>query len=621
MAHSTQSVRFRSAAPPRREERRWVAWLLSWLLGLVILAGAVGWRYDTAYTGRIFEGVHANGLALGGMTPAEALDALSNRLPVTDDERLIVRAAGEHWAADPQALGIHLDSTATVQEAFRLGRSGSLAQRWLARFALWRGSGDGSVQPLYTRDPVAVQALLTRIANEVAQDPQDSVLHIQGLSVSATPALPGRQLDFDASLARMEAALASGERTVELVVVDRAPYIVGAEETAAKAQALLAAPLLFFVELPEVAGEGYAPVMARRQWVIDRVRLAGMLFPFSRPLENGQVAWDVRLKPEGLRAEIEAIAAAITREPRDARFDFDPATGTLTPTVISQEGVRLDVPAAVALIEQAISEGTHEIRLQPTTIPPRVATADAAKFNLTGVAARGFSDYTGSAYERVVNVGVAASQYNGVVIPPGGEFSFNDHLGWVVDATGYEEGYIISGNKTEVDVGGGVCQVSTTVFRAAMEAGFEIIERHAHAYRVPYYENGSALGYDATVFSPWVDFRFRNNTDHYYLMEVENDPAALTLAINLYGPPTGRTVEIVSTVVEETAHGPDLYETDPALAPGVVKQVDWAHSGAIIKLERIVRDANGSEIGRDEFWSEYKPWQARFLVGPGAGGN
>jgi vancomycin resistance protein YoaR len=288
--------------------------------------------------------------------------------------------------------------------------------------------------------------------------------------------------------------------------------------------------------------------------------------------------------------------------------------------VVSQEGLKLDIAATMANIVEAVQSGQHEVSLVVATLPPLVSTTDASKIVIEGLAAQGYSDYTGSAAERVVNVGVAASMFHGIVIPPGGEFSFNEHLGWVVDATGYEEGYIISGNRTEVDVGGGVCQVSTTVFRAAMEAGFEITERHAHAYRVPYYENGSPLGYDATVFSPWVDLKFRNNTEHYYLMEVEDNPQALTLAINLYGPPTGRDVEIISTIVEEVPHGPPIYEEDPALAPGVVKQVDWEHPGATIKLERVIRDsATGAEIGRDEYWSVYEPWQARFLVGPGGG--
>ncbi len=618
MAHSAPTLRYQPASRSRRGGSVF-AWLLSWLLGLLLLAGVVGWRYDAAYQNRIFEGVSVNGVALGGLTPAQAAALLSSRLPAMEEERLLLQGAGQSWVATTSDLGIRLDAATTAQEAYRLGRMGSGVELWLERFALWRGtSGTGVGQPLYARDGVAVEALLTRIANEVAQDPQDSLLQVQGLSVSAIPARPGRQLDVDASRERLVQALAAGERSVELVVTERSPHVIGAEVAAPKAQALIAWPLVLFMEQPEVRTEGgsVVPTTERRQWMVDRVRLAEMLFLFSEPTESGQYAWNVRLKPEALRAEVEQIAAAVAREPRDARFDYDPNTGQVTPLVVSQEGLRLDVDATMASIEQALSEGQHEVSLSVTTLPPRIATSDAAKLNITGLAVQGFSDYSGSAYERIVNVGVAASMFQGVVIPPGSEFSFNEYLGWVVDATGYEEGYIIAGNRTEVDVGGGVCQVSTTIFRAAVEAGFEIVERHPHAYRVPYYENGSPLGYDATVFSPWVDLKFRNNTDNFYLMEVENNPDNTTLAINLYGPPTGRSVEVLSTVVEEMPNGPPIYETDPALPAGTVKQVDWEHPGATIKLERIVRDLSGNELGRDTFWSNYAPWQARFLVGP-----
>ncbi len=612
--------RYRPAPRTRRRTGSLLAWLLSWLLGLTLFVGLVGWRYDVAYTGRIFEGVSANGVALGGLTPAQATAALEARPPSINSERLVLRVAGESWVATMTDLGIHLDATTMAHEAYLRGRTGSVVQQWLDRFVLWHGASDErQVQPAYRRDLVAVDALLTRIANEVARDPQDARLHVQGLSVSSMPAQPGRQLDIEASRQRLVQATDAGERAIDLVLTERVPHIIGAEEAAAKARELLTSPLLLYFEQPEfhLDDTGYVATTERRQWTVDRERLSEMLFLLSEPLESGQYAWNVRLKPELLREEIEQLANEINREPRDARFDYDPDTGVLTPLVVSQDGLRVDVDASLSAVEQALSEGVHEVQLSVTTVPPRVVTSDASKFNISGVAARGFSNYTGSAYERIVNVGVAASMFHGIVIPPGGEFSFNEHLGWVVDATGYEEGYIISGNRTEVDVGGGVCQVSTTAFRAAIDAGFEITERHPHAYRVPYYENGSPLGFDATVFSPWVDLKFRNNTENYYLMEVENNPDANTLAINLYGPSTGREVEVLSTTVETIPHGPPIYETDPALPPGTVKQVYWSHPCATIKLERIIRDTNGNEIGRDVFWSDYKPWQARYLLGPG----
>ncbi|HEX8681898.1 MAG TPA: VanW family protein [Ardenticatenaceae bacterium] len=624
MAQSARTMRYQ--APPRTGEgigARILAWLLSWLVGLALLVGVVGWRYDVAYAGRIFEGVNVNGVWLGGLTPDEAASTLRAQVPQASDERMVLRLGEERWVPTTRDLGIHLDAEGTVQAAYNVGRKGSTVEQWLDRWTLWRGaSGNAQTDPLYTRDPVAVDALLTRIANEVARDPRDATVQIQGLSASAIPELPGQQLDIEASRARLLEALANNERSVELVMVERQPNIVGAEAAAEKARALLGSDFVLYFDQPDYRQEGanVVPVAERRQWMIERTRLAELLGIYSTPTENGQHALDVRLRPEALREELQGIAATIAREPRDARFDYDPNTGALTPLIISQDGLRMDVDVSFANLEQAIAEGRNDVQLAVTAIPPEVATSDASKFNITGLAVEGFSDYTGSADEREVNLSVAASQYQGLVIPPGGIFSFNEHLGWVVDATGYEEGYIISGDRTEVDVGGGVCQVSTTFFRAALNAGFDIVERHAHAYRVSYYENGSPLGLDATIFSPIVDLKFRNNTENYYLIEIENNLEANTLAIKLYGPPTGKTVEINSTTLETIPHGPPIYEDDPALPAGVVEQVDWAHDGATIQVERIVRDAaTGAEISRDTFMSQYDPWRDRFLRGTGAG--
>ncbi|MBA3534168.1 MAG: VanW family protein [Ardenticatenales bacterium] len=598
---------------------RLLAWLLSWLVGLLILAVALGWHYSASYEGRIFAGVRVNGVPLEGLTPEQATAVLQTRLSASEGEGFLLQAAGERWSVTRQELGIRLDAALTAQAAYQRGREGMLTTQWLQRLALWRGSDTGQVDLSYTRDPMAVDALLTRIANQIARDPQDAALYVQGLTMSSRPAQPGRQLDIDASREQLLTALAANEPNIALTVVERAPHIVGADEAARKARALLSTPLALYFDQPEYQSQDNAavPTSVRRQWMVDRTQLAEMLLIFSNPTENGQYALDVRLKPELLRDELESIAATITREPRDARFDYDPNSGILTPLVISQDGLKMDVEASLAAVQEVLKEGRHEISLTVATIPPKVATADAPKFNIAGLAVQGFSDYTGSMDEREINLSVAAQQYNGIVIAPGAEFSFNEYLGWVVDANGYEEGYIIAGNKTEVDVGGGVCQVSTTVFRAAFYAGFEIVERHAHAYRVPYYENGTPMGFDATIFSPHVDLKFRNNTENYYLMEVENNRTANTLAVNLYGPPLGRKVSMSATVLSTVPAGAPVYENDPTLSAGVTKQVDWAHPGATVRIDRVIRDDAGNVISSDVFWSKFRPWQDRFLVGTG----
>jgi len=240
----------------------------------------------------------------------------------------------------------------------------------------------------------------------------------------------------------------------------------------------------------------------------------------------------------------------------------------------------------------------------------------AAELGITEEVVSATTYFIGSTAARRTNIQVAASRFHGVIIPPHTEFSFNEYLGDVSAETGFEEGLIIFGDQTITGVGGGVCQVSTTAFQAAFYAGFPILERYPHGYRVGYYETGEGPGLDATVYSPIVDFRFLNDTDYHLLIETYMGTNN-TLTFKYYSTSTGRSV---------TKEGPYVRNVRPAPAPiyratpGVTgtTQVDYAVSGAEVYVYRTVTDANGNVlIDREEFFSNYIPWPAQYQVPPG----
>jgi vancomycin resistance protein YoaR len=217
------------------------------------------------------------------------------------------------------------------------------------------------------------------------------------------------------------------------------------------------------------------------------------------------------------------------------------------------------------------------------------------------------------------NIALAASRFDGVIIPPNGIFSFNEYLGDVTKEAGFNESLIIQGNRTSVGLGGGVCQVSTTAFRAAFFGGFEIVERWAHGYRVGWYEINSKPGLDATVYSPNLDFKFRNDTDYYMLIQTESDLVEGTVTFRFYSTNTGR--EVIVSEPETTnlvKHGPPLYEPDPSLPKGATKQVDWAVDGLDVRVKRSVQQGD-QVLHEDEIFSHYAPWRAVYKVGPNPG--
>lgn len=618
MAQNIGILTGRTAKSVKRTQRgSWLGLVLTALVSLIVLLAVVLWQFSAAFDGQIYPGVSVAGVPVGGLTPDAAAAKVQRSLAPTANERIVLRAGDREWAMPLDRLGVVLDVDATIERVYAVGRNGSPLDRPLA---WWQTLRDGhTVSPVLHYDPVATDAVLAQLARELHRDRHEARVAVIGLVVHSQPAVTGRTLDVDASAERIRAAIDAGETgPIELVLTEQQPLITSTEPAASQAKAILDEPFRLHAAAPEwrQTADGYTQHERSFTWTLDQTQLAEMVSVVPVKSENGQREWRIQLDTTSLRAELNTIAAQISQSPRDARFDYDPNTGALQPLVISQPGLSLNVDGAVQAIEDALVAGQNTLELPIQVTQPRVSTADASKINIQGAAGVGRSTFGGSPDGREQNIAVAASRFNGVVVPPGGEFSFNEYLGDVVDATGYEESYIILGDRTAVGVGGGVCQVSTTLFRAALFGGFAITERHAHGYRVAYYE--PPIGLDATIYSPYVDLKFKNDTENYYIIESEVDLQANEMAFYLYGADTGRQVEVTDPVMLETIpHGEPIYTEDPSLPQGVTKQIDWAHDGARVRVERIVRDDAGNVIHQDTFWSEYRPWVSRYLVGTG----
>jgi vancomycin resistance protein YoaR len=216
----------------------------------------------------------------------------------------------------------------------------------------------------------------------------------------------------------------------------------------------------------------------------------------------------------------------------------------------------------------------------------------------------------------VHNIQLAASKFDGRLVAPGSVFSFNDAIGDITAEEGYRETKIIMDGTTADGVGGGVCQVSTTLFRAAFWAGLPIAERHAHGYRVAYYEQGGIdPGLDATIYSPSVDLKFENDTGGWLLIETVTNPSRSTLTFRLYGPRLDREVTMEDPVVGRSVAPPaGRVELDPTMAPGTSEKLEYARSGADVTVVRHVSDPSGTRS--DEFFSRYRPTGEVIAVGP-----
>lgn len=316
------------------------------------------------------------------------------------------------------------------------------------------------------------------------------------------------------------------------------------------------------------------------------------------------------------------LSQSINISPQDALFQFE--NGKVTLFRISKPGRELNQIQAKQMINSLITAITRQesldfqpinILLPVDTILPKITTENSNNLGIKEFLGSGRSKFVGSIPGRVHNIELAASRLNGKLIPAGSTFSFNDELGDVSANTGFQQAYIIKEGRTVLGDGGGVCQVSTTLFRAALNAGLPIEERHAHAYRVSYYEQDSLPGLDATVFAPSYDLKFKNDTGNNILIQAKTDKVNYSLTFELYGTSDGRKAEITKPVIfSQTPPPPDLYQDDPTLPKGTVKQVDWKAWGAKVNFDYKVE--RGSEtLFQKSFFSNFQPWQAVFLRG------
>ncbi|MGE5041884.1 MAG: VanW family protein [Candidatus Levyibacteriota bacterium] len=308
-------------------------------------------------------------------------------------------------------------------------------------------------------------------------------------------------------------------------------------------------------------------------------------------------------------------------QPQDALFKVE--NNRVTAFQQSTDGKSIDfdeLRQTVQNLIQPISEGHQKdiaIKIPVKILKPTVTTEKANNFGIVEEIGEGSSMFGHSIPNRIDNIVLATSKINGVLVAPNEVFSFDKYLGDVSKNTGYKQAYVIQNGKTVLGDGGGVCQVSTTLFRAILNAGLPVVERNAHAYRVGYYEEDSPPGIDATVFYPSVDLKFKNDTGNYILIQSTMDLDNLKMSFILYGKKDGRVATLTTPVITNQIPAPEpIYQDDPTLPKGTLKQVDFAAAGATVIFSRTVT-RGGKVIIQDTYKSVYQPWHAAYVRGTG----
>ncbi len=583
------------------------------LFALVVSLFTLGFR--AVYDGRVFPGIYLGWINLSGQTPTDAADLLKEEYTYPDQGRITLQYDDLSWEVSPAEIGLFFSPNYNAELAFQTGREGGITKRITAQIQVLR---HGIIlDPQFVLDEKTGTEYLEGIAAEVNQPAIEASLKLDGLEVLVQPGQIGREMDIPASLEVVALQMRTlQDGSIPLIVYETYPDILDVSAQAETTREILSQPLV--LKIPDAAKNDPGP------WSLSPQQLVEMMIIERISTHDGDY-YRITLDPEQLREYLEKKEKKINREPQNARMYFDDDTRKLV--LIEKEiiGLALDIDQTIVGIEEQLATGNHEIALVIEKTRPDVTEMNTAEeLGISELVSAETTYFYGSDSSRINNIATAAAKFHGVFIAPGETFSMAEQLGDISLDTGYAEAWIIFGDRTIKGVGGGVCQVSTTLFRTVFFGGFPVVERYQHSYRVLYYEqrpngtnNPKLAGLDATVYVPLVDFKFTNDTEYWMLMETYVNKAQRRLTWKFYSTSDGRTVNWSTTGLKKKIDPPDpIYEENPELAKGVVKQVDWAVEGATVTVTRdVYRD--GQKLWHDIFKTKYQPWAAVCQYGPG----
>lgn len=342
-------------------------------------------------------------------------------------------------------------------------------------------------------------------------------------------------------------------------------------------------------------------------WQISPKQLAPMII-FSRDDRNQVV---ISLDYELFKKWVETnIATTIEIEPQSARMEI--SNGTISSISAHQAGRKIDYQATYKNFTANLpSKNATPIVI--ITVEPEVTTGNVNDLGIKEIIGIGRSNFAGSPVNRRHNIATGAKKLHGVIIKPGEEFSLINTLGEIDGANGYRTELVIKGNKTTPEYGGGLCQIGTTSFRAALGSGLPITERRNHSYNVSYYLENGIPGVDATIYDPKPDLRFVNDTGAHILIQtrISGDD----LAFEFWGTKDGRVAtRTTPRTWGRIAAAPTKYIETTDLKPGAKKCTESSHAGLSAAFDYIVTYPSGEEK-KNTFTSVYRPWQAVCLIG------
>lgn len=479
-------------------------------------------------SGRIYRGVEVGDVALGGSTPAEARQIVQERatgavkeIQLSDPDHQLTRTSKE--------MGVRFNVDATVDEAYAVGREGNILERLGERT---RALVVGVTVPAdVDYRPGKARAEVEEIASQINHDPREATVRIVGSQVEVADSKEGYELDVGATMRSIGAAVEDLSGQARLVGDVLEPNVTTAEaETAAKkARRAVSEQLVFNAK--------------GKSWTLSPADIGSSL---DVTTDKGKI--ETSLNREHLKERLAHVYADLNIKPVEASYEFGSGGGIIVTQ--SKEGQKIEEDKFLGAIEDGLFEGKREYDVPITVDKPTYTTAELESLKPTELQGSYRTNYratTDQGRTRVENLQIASNAVSGTFVAPGDTFSMLEH----VAGLDYHETHVIIDGAETFDEGGGLCQVTSTLYNAALYAGLEIVERSPHASQLPYIRPGM----DATVWygdlattADDLDMKFKNTTDGYILIE-EYVAGDGYIYANVYGVPDKVEVEMSSEEV------------------------------------------------------------------------
>jgi vancomycin resistance protein YoaR len=568
-------------ARPRRRKRTRTRLLWQWLLLAVTLLVLSGAGLGIAFAGSpetLPAGTSVAGVDVSGLTPLDARRMLERRAKELDRVPVRFTSSGRSWEVKPTSLLIETDWAAAVESARRQGE-GFGPFRGLRRIGVRVFGAD--IVPRTHVSEAALDYTVNRFAKQLDQPRVEPAIRLRGLEPQITPGTTGRVLDRDAAARVIVRSLAAfSRRAVPLPVrIDRPQLTEQAlTQPQARVRTILSAPV----------NVAYGP----GGWRLPRWRLAQML---ELP-KDGSTA--IRIAGPAATKFFAAIQKTVDRPAQDATFEI--LSGNRVRVVAAKRGFVLDAaPTARSILDAALRPASRVARVAVRSEAPEVTTKEAQGMGVTGLVGAYETTYGGEA-NRLHNVRLVARLIDGTLIAPGTTFSFNGTTGERSEEKGFLEAPVIINGELQTGLGGGVCQVSTTVFNAAYEAGLPIGSRTNHALYISHYP----LGRDATVNYPDIDLKFTNDTGRWLFLKTFVGSSSLTVA--LYGSPQNRRVESKAAPLVVRGPAPVKQVSDPSIFVGSRVVAEAGSPARSTSVRRKVYSSSGKLLYDDSWSSSYR---------------